>query len=82
MTIEAVLTDLVRDDWYAGGWYSTGCNTIHRRIEIPSGASEATIARRIKKDLGITGWRRDTWTGGDYCWRRGKVGAYADITRL
>ena len=76
MTIQAVLTDLQRDE---GGWCANGCSVDRETIELPDDASDATIIRRIKSALGIQGWRRDSWAGADYCWRDGSMGAYADI---
>ena len=76
MTIQAVLTDLQRDDC---GWCENGCSVDRYTIRMPDGASDAKIVRTIKATLGIRGWRSDSWSGFDFSWRDGSMGAYAEI---
>ena len=76
MTIQAVLTDLQRDE---GGWHENGCTVDRYTIRMSDGASDAAIVRRIKATLGIRGWRSDSWAGADFSWRSGSMGAYAEI---
>ena len=75
--IHAECMDLWRDGY--GGW-SANCSWVRRRlIVVPQSASDKTIARRIKKALGIQGMPVDGWSGSDFSWRDGCVGAYADF---
>ena len=75
--IRAECMDLWRDGY--GGW-SANCAWVRRAtIVVPTTASDKTVARRVKKALGIQGMRIDHWAGSEYCWRDGCIGAYADF---
>ena len=76
MTIHAVIMDLHHDEY---GWRAKGCTVDRHTIRMPDDASDATIVRWIKAELGIRGWRSDSWSGFDFSWRSGSIGAYAEI---
>lgn len=76
MKIIARKTDLWADD---GGWSENGACVHQVEIDIPDNSSDLAIARRVKKELGIEGWKTDEWCSADFVWRSGSMGAYADI---
>lgn len=73
--IRAECTDLCND---GGSWSGNYCWVRRRLIVVPESASDKTVARRIKKALGIQGMPVDSWCRSDFSWRDGCVGAYAD----
>lgn len=75
--IVARTTDLWSES--EGGYSENGACVRQIEIEIPENSSDLAIARRVKKELGIEGWKTDSWCGADFCWRSGLMGAYADI---
>ena len=77
MRIEACVTDLWGD---GDGGYSANCCWCRRAtIEVDDKASDLAVSRRIKAALGIQGMRTDDWSGSEWSWRDGLVGAYADV---
>lgn len=76
ITVRGRVADLWRDEC---GWSENASWARTAEIQVPAGTTDAVIARRIKKALGIEGMRADHWCGADWCWRDGCVGAYADV---
>lgn len=77
MKIIARTTDLWGD--VGGGWSENGACVYQVEINMPDNSSDLAIARRIKKELGIEGWKVDQWCSADFVWRSGCMGAYADV---
>lgn len=76
MRIRAEVTDLWADE---SGW-TANCSWVRRvELDLPDNASDQLIARRVKKALGITGMPSDAWSGMDWSWRDGCVGAWAEV---
>jgi hypothetical protein len=74
--LRAECTDL----WNDGCGWSTNCCWVRRKLlVVPSGLSHSAIARRVKRALDIVGMPVDSWSGSDFSWRSGCVGAYADF---
>ena len=61
------------------GWSENASWAREVELRLPDTLSDAAIARRIKRALGIEYMRRDDWCGSDMSWRDGCVGAYADV---
>ena len=74
MKIRARVTDLWND---GEGWHENAAWCSEVILDFPDDASDLTIARTVKRSLGIQGMRRDYWAGDDLSWRDGCVGAYA-----
>ena len=77
MRIEAGITDLNREP--GGGWVANGCYIKRIEIDLPDTISDLEVTRRIKLALGIQSWERDEWSGAKWSWRRGILGAWADV---
>ncbi len=77
LTYNVEVTDLWRES--EGGW-SANCAWVRRySVTVPADATDATIARRIMKEAGIRGFRRDDWSGAEFSWRNGCIGAWAEL---
>lgn len=76
MKIRARVTDLLHDGF---GWSENASWAREVLLDFPDDASDLTIARAVKRSLGIQGMRDDHWCGDEWCWRDGCVGAYAYI---
>lgn len=76
MKIRARVTDLLHD---GAGWYENAAWCREVILDFPDDASDLTIARAVKRALGIQGMRKDYWAGDDLSWRDGCVGAYAMV---
>lgn len=64
---------------YPDGWSENGAQTREIDIEVPDNLSDLAINRRIKKAIGIQGWKKDGWCFSDWGpWRQGSIGVYAD----
>ena len=74
MKIRARVTDLLNDGW---GWSENASWACEVILDFPDDASDLTIARAVKRALGIQGLRKDYWAGEAWSWRDGCVGAYA-----
>jgi len=48
-------------------------------IHVPATMSDLAISRLVKRKLGITGMRKDTWADDTHSWRDGNIGAYAVV---
>ena len=77
MKIRARVTDLWRES--EGGWSENASWVDEVIFEVPDDATDATIRRRIKQELGIQGMKVDCWAGDEWSWRDGSIGAYAMI---
>lgn len=76
MIVRAEMTDLWADE---GGWSGNYAWVRRVELELPDNATDLQIARRVKKALGIQGWRQDSWAANELCWRDGCVGAWAEV---
>ena len=77
MKIRARVADLLHDGW---GWSENASWAREVVLDFPDDASDLTIARAVKRSLGIQGMRSDGWCASDFGpWRDGCIGAYADI---
>ena len=76
MKIRARVTDLMNDGW---GWSENAAWCREVILDFPDDASDLTIARAVKRSLGIQGMRKDYWAGEEWSWRDGCVGAYAMV---
>lgn len=77
MKIRARVADLLHDGW---GWSENASWCREVVLDFPDDASDAAIARAVKRSLGITGMRRDDWCCSDFGpWRDGSIGAYAMV---
>jgi hypothetical protein len=76
MKLEAQLTDLTHD---GQGWSANGCFGKRVELDLPDDLSDLTVSRRVKAALGIQGMRVDPWSGADWSWRDGAIGAWADV---
>jgi hypothetical protein len=74
MKIQIEVTDLQHDGM---SWSTNSCWANRYEIEVPDDASELSIVRRIKATAGIQGMRRDEWSGCEWSFRNGNVGASA-----
>lgn len=75
MKFQCAVTDL----WNGTCGWSANCSWVRRvEIEVPDDASDALISRRVKRALGIQGMRRDAWSGAEFSWRDGCIGAWAE----
>lgn len=74
--IHAEATDLTNDGC---GWSANCCWVRSVEIEMLASASDAAIARRVKRELGIQGMRADGWSGATWSWRDGCIGAWAEV---
>lgn len=77
MKIRARVTDLWRES--EGGWSENASWVDEVIFEVPDDATDATIRRRVKQELGIQGMKVDCWAGDEWSWRDGSIGAYAMI---
>ena len=77
MKIRARVVDLWRESY--GGWSENASWARETIVEVPDDASDLTIARAVKRSLGIQGMRKDCWAGDDLSWRDGSIGAYAMV---
>jgi hypothetical protein len=76
--VRARVTDLQRE--HEGGWSENGAYLTEHTFTFSEGASDATITRRIRQHFGLgADWRRDGWCAGDWVWRSGCLGCYADV---
>lgn len=75
--VRARVADLIS---YDDCWCENGSWAKEIELEFEDGVSDLAMSRRIKKELGITGMRKDYWGGPDFSWRDGSVGAYAYVT--
>lgn len=79
ITVRARVADL----WNDGGSWSENASWARQvELKFPANTSDVAIARRVKKELGIQGMRVDHWSGADWSWREGCVGAYADVIHI
>lgn len=76
MKIRARVTDLLHDGW---GWSENASWAREVILDFPDDASDLTIARAVKRSLGIQGMRKDYWAGDDFSWRYRSIGAYAMV---
>jgi hypothetical protein len=76
MKIRARVTDLLHDGF---GWSENASWAREVVLDFPDDASDLTIARAVKRSLGIQGMRKDYWAGDDLSWRDGCIGAYAMV---
>lgn len=76
MKIRARVADLMHDGW---GWSENAAWCREVVLDFPDDASDLTIARAVKRSLGIQGMRKDYWAGDDLSWRDGCIGAYAMV---
>ena len=76
MKIRARVTDLLHDGF---GWSENASWAREVMLDFPDDASDLTIARSVKRSLGIQGMRKDYWAGEDWCWRYRSIGAYAMV---
>lgn len=77
MKIKVMVTDLWGDP---EGGYSANCSWVRETIvDVPDGASDLSIRRKIKKEAGLQHMRTDYWSGDEWCWRDGCVGASAYV---
>ena len=76
--VRARVTDLWRE--FDGGWSENGASVTEKVFSFKAGTSDLTVARTIRKHFGMgLDWRVDHWCGGDWVWRSGCMGCYADV---
>ncbi len=77
MKIRARMTDLINDGC---GWSENGSFARQVEFHMPDDASDIAVSRRIMKEIGAVGMKRDDWCSSDFGpWRDGCIGLYADV---
>lgn len=74
----ARVTDLWRES--EGGWSENGASVTEHTFTFSETDSDSKIARAIRAHFGMgADWKRDSWCGGDWVWRSGCMGCYAEV---
>ncbi len=77
MKIRARMSDLTNDGC---GWSENASFCREVVFEIPDDASDIAVSRRIMREIGAVGMKRDDWCSSDFGpWRDGCIGLYADV---